>query len=311
MADRLERALLAVRLGSEAARRVQAEKVVNALEKPDKSPVTVADFAVQAIVAHHIGALVGEESAAEATQDRRIFDATVEAVRSVWPEATPKDVEDAIGLGGAEPTREGFWTLDPIDGTKGFLRGEQYSVSLAYVENGRPVLGVLGCPNLPADPSKAFAPPDPVGVLYYAIEGQGAFEVATAGPRRISAAAPSDAITFCESVESDHSDQAAHRRIIDTLGVTARSVRIDSQCKYAVVARGQAHAYLRLPTRKDYVEKIWDHAAGAIVATEAGCTVSDVNGKALDFSTGRGLRNNSGVVVAAALFHARLIDALR
>ena len=54
-----------------------------------------------------------------------------------------------IDRGGAEPAGGRFWTLDPIDGTKGFLRGEQYAVALALVENGRVVLGVLGCPNLP------------------------------------------------------------------------------------------------------------------------------------------------------------------
>jgi 3'(2'), 5'-bisphosphate nucleotidase len=47
----------------------------------------------------------------------------------------------------ARPDR--YWTLDPIDGTKGFLRGDQYAIALALVEHGEVVLGVLGCPNLP------------------------------------------------------------------------------------------------------------------------------------------------------------------
>jgi 3'(2'), 5'-bisphosphate nucleotidase len=37
-----------------------------------------------------------------------------------------------------------FWTLDPIDGTKGFLRGEQYVVALALVVDGQVQIGVLG-----------------------------------------------------------------------------------------------------------------------------------------------------------------------
>ncbi len=62
---------------------------------------------------------------------------------------------DAIDLGAdapdssSRPTERGFWTLDPIDGTKGFIRGQQYAVCLAYIVGSEPVIGVLGCPNLP------------------------------------------------------------------------------------------------------------------------------------------------------------------
>ena len=87
-------------------------------------------------------------------------------------------------------------------------------------------------------------------------------------------------------------------------------VRLDSQCKYAVVARGQAEVYLRLPSKKGYVERIWDHAAGALIAQEAGCVVTDVFGKPLDFSHGRGLEANKGVVVAPVALHGRIIAAI-
>jgi 3'(2'), 5'-bisphosphate nucleotidase len=78
-----------------------------------------------------------------------------------------------------------------------------------------------------------------------------------------------------------------------------------------VVARGQADAYLRLPTRADYVEKIWDHAAGKLVAEEAGAIVTDIDGKPLDFAHGATLSRNRGVVCAPPEFHAALLDAIR
>ena len=89
-----------------------------------------------------------------------------------------------------------------------------------------------------------------------------------------------------------------------------KPVRLDSQCKYAVVARGQADGYLRLPTRRDYVEKIWDHAAGSIIATEAGAVVSDVEGRTLDFTHGRRLERNRGIICASPAIHSRVIDAI-
>ena len=85
----------------------------------------------------------------------------------------------------------------------------------------------------------------------------------------------------------------------------------DSQCKYAVVARGQAEAYIRSPTDRFYEEKIWDHAAGFRVILEAGGRVSDVNGAPLDFSIGRGLARNKGVIVTNGLCHDRVLAAVQ
>ena len=117
--------------------------------------------------------------------------------------------------------------------------------------------------------------------------------------------------TFCESVEGSHSlhNHAAH--IATILGVTDPPLRIDSQCKYAAVARGDVSIYLRLPTRIDYEERIWDHAAGWIVVTEAGGQVSDVHGQPLDFSRGRTLSGNTGVVATNGKLHPLVINVVR
>ncbi len=77
-----------------------------------------------------------------------------------------------------------------------------------------------------------------------------------------------------------------------------------------MVARNQAEAYLRMPTGADYVEKIWDHAAGMLIATEAGAVVSDITGKPLDFSQGWRLESNRGVICAVPGLHSRIIKAI-
>jgi 3'(2'), 5'-bisphosphate nucleotidase len=116
---------------------------------------------------------------------------------------------------------------------------------------------------------------------------------------------------FCESVESGHSSHSDSARVATLLGITAPPFRIDSQCKYAAVARGDAAVYLRLPTRKGYEEKIWDHAAGLRVILEAGGRVTDVRGRDLDFSLGRTLRDNLGVVVTNGPTHDAVLAAVR
>src|SRR5690606_4262601 len=113
------------------------------------------------------------------------------------------------------------------------------------------------------------------GVLMLAARGHGAtseplFREGTRRAIRVSAVQDPAQARFCESVESGHSDQDQSVRIAAALGITTPGLRMDSQAKYAGLARGDASIYLRLPTRKDYREKIWDHAAGLIVVEEAG-----------------------------------------
>ena len=114
---------------------------------------------------------------------------------------------------------------------------------------------------------------------------------------------------FCESAVSMHSDRGGHAGIAKRLGVTAAPVRMDSQCKYGAIARGDASIYLRLPSSATYREKIWDHAAGFIVVTEAGGTVTDAYGRELDFSLGRTLERNRGVVATNGLLHRKVLAA--
>jgi 3'(2'), 5'-bisphosphate nucleotidase len=112
-------------------------------------------------------------------------------------------------------------------------------------------------------------------------------------------------------VESGHSDQDESARIAAVLGIETEPFRIDSQCKYATVGRGDASIYLRMPTHADYREKIWDHAAGKLVVEAAGGKVTDIHGRSLDFSHGRALQENRGVVATSGAIHDRVIDAIR
>ncbi len=320
----------AVALAARACREVQASlERVKAITKDDKSPVTVADFASQAIVGRvlteRLGrgvVLVGEEDSKWLREEDHAPHraATLAAVRAVWPDADEKSMLDAIDVGAGDTLHGSFWTLDPIDGTKGFLRNQQYAIALAFVERGTPVVGVLGCPNLPRDFRRPLDEPDAHGCIYTAIKGAGVSETPADDPaaapvtiRRLDREA-GEPLSICESVESAHSKQDDTARILARLaegGQPSREpARLDSQAKYAVTARGQADAYLRLPTKKDYVERIWDHAAGALVATEAGCFVTDIRGRALDFSQGRGLERNKGVVCAPPRVHGLILGAI-
>jgi 3'(2'), 5'-bisphosphate nucleotidase len=202
--------------------------------------------------------------------------------------------------------------LDPIDGTKGFLRQEQYAVALGLLVDGQVALGALGCPAL--SPTATDGAPAE-GCAFIAVRGQGAamrrLDDPSETPVRVDGVTDPRAARLCESVESGHTDQSSSARVAAALGLSAAPVRMDSQAKYAAVARGDASIYLRLPTRADYVERIWDHAAGAVVIEEAGGVVTDVDGRPLDFSRGRGLSGNRGVIATSGAVHAAVLAAVQ
>ncbi len=309
---KLDTAITAVRAAARASRIVQQDLVhALSIDKRDKSPVTVADYAAQAIVCALLKQdfpaipIVAEEGSAELRRkenSRLLLSVTGHVAGQLGPDTSTDDVLAYIDHGGAKATKKAFWTLDPVDGTKGFLRGGQYAIALALIEKGEVTLGVLGCPNLQINQQ--------TGALFAASRGKPArmYELFNeAGPGKsigTSSVSSTSQVRFCESVEPGHSNQDVASKIAKILGIKQAPCRIDSQCKYAVVARGDAEVYLRLPVDASYKEKIWDHAAGKIIVESAGGKVTDMHGKPLDFSCGKFLKNNSGIIATSPLIHS-------
>lgn len=341
-AKELRIASLAVQRATILTKKVFQEKVKGTELKSDKSPVTIGDYGAQALIIaaikHNFPAdsIVGEEDSSSLKANESIRSQVWAAVRDTHLSSESADeelggpIEDeqamlsAIDAGDSAGGAKGrIWTLDPIDGTKGFLRGGQYAVCLALIVNGEVEVGVLGCPNLPVDDQAPFSAEmsDSAGyqrgVLFAAVKGQGA----TSQPLSHGDLMSSKSIhmkvnslaeaTFCEGVEPGHSSHGDQAAIAKKLGITKPSVRMDSQSKYASVARGAGDIYLRLPVSETYEEKIWDHAAGILIVGEAGGIVTDARGDAHDFSQGRTLKKNKGVVVAPKELHPQVLKAVQ
>lgn len=121
----------------------------------------------------------------------------------------------------------------------------------------------------------------------------------------------SSPIHFLESVEKAHASHSFNSRVAALMSPPAgEPIRMDSQAKYACLARGDGSVYLRMPTGKTYVEKIWDHASGNILVTEAGGVVTDGRGNDLDFGLGRTLGENWGIVAAGKDVHGKVLEAI-
>ncbi len=214
------------------------ERGFEVAEKADGSPLTAADRGAQEIIAAGLKRLspdvplLSEESAAVAFEERR-----------AW-------------------TR--FWLVDPLDGTKEFVsRNGEFTVNIALIEAGRPVLGVVYVPVL--------------GMTYYACRGQGAFKHKGAeAPRALRARARPDDKPIVATSRSHPSAFLA--AFLARLG-PHDTVSMGSSLKFCLVAEGAADLYPRLgPTME------WDTAAAQCVVEEAGGVVLDRDGRALTYN---------------------------
>lgn len=317
-------AFRAVQAAAELCQSVRSTLDGDVLEKDDQTPVTVADFGSQALICRALqdvfpdDPVIGEEdaSALRGSDNSVVREQVIQEVRAHHPNADAETIFDWIDHGTARAYSDRFWTVDPIDGTKGFVRGDQYAIALALLEDGDLKVAALCCPHLPS----ALDEDSPVsrGQAFLAVRGQGTVQKpldaesdASPSPVHTSDQTSPSESRFTESFVSAHSSHDLAANTGERLGITADSIRIDSQAKYAIVARGEAEIYLRLPRPgTDYTERIWDHAAGSLVVQAAGGTVTDMYGRPLDFTHGRLLDENVGVVATNGPVHDAVIEAL-
>jgi 3'(2'), 5'-bisphosphate nucleotidase len=208
--------------------------------KADGSPVTRADRAAEAVLVAGLRALLP-------------------GVAIVSEEG---DVEAAVAGAGST-----YWLVDPLDGTKEFLKGlPEYTVNVALVEAGLPVLGAIHVPAMDC--------------LYLAARGHGARRLDARGETRLVAAPvahPRRAVVSRSHLSPETS------ALLTRLGIT-KTIPRGSSFKMCAVAEGAADVYPRLgPTR------LWDTAAGAAIASEAGCDVVALDGRPLRYDLAAGL----------------------
>lgn len=172
---------------------------------------------------------------------------------------------------------ERFWLVDPLDGTKEFIkRNGEFTVNIALIENGAPVLGVV------------YAPA--AGLMYFAERGRGAFrERAGEAPARIRSGL---AGTGIRAVVSRSHPDAHVEAFLKGYDVSSR-VEAGSSLKFCIVAEGRADLYPRFGETWE-----WDTAAGHAVAAEAGASVVLPDGSPLLYN--KESIKNPGFIAASA-----------
>ncbi|KAF6163198.1 hypothetical protein GIB67_025062 [Kingdonia uniflora] len=349
----LDVAVRVVQMACSLCQRVQESLVSKSDEhvmaKDDDSPVTVADWSVQATVSWVLSECFGSRNVSIIAEEdvqtlsrpdaKCLLEAVVKTVNDCLAEA-PKfgikgpdialeisEVLEAINRCNSTGGPKGrYWVLDPVDGTLGFIRGDQYAIALAMIEDGEVALGVLGCPNYPMKKewlnyhhnhypilsSQITSESWEKGCVMYARKGCGeawmqplvhdnkkfvwpnsAIEV------RVSSIDDPALATFCEPVEKANSSHSFTAGLAHSVGLRNQPLRVYSMVKYAAIARGHAEIFMKF-ARAGYKEKVWDHAAGVIIVQEAGGVVTDAGGRPLDFSKGMFLEGLDRGIIACS-----------
>lgn len=157
-----------------------------------------------------------------------------------------------------------FWLVDPLDGTKEFIkRNGEFTVNIALIRDGRPVLGVVHTPAL--------------DTTYWAAEGEGASKREADGSERRIGVSDYRATGLRVVASRSHAGEVMPR-FLDALG-NPESLSKGSSLKFCLVAEGTANLYPRFgPTME------WDIAAAYSVVTEAGGTITDLEAQPLAFN---------------------------
>ncbi|MBS6032910.1 MULTISPECIES: 3'(2'),5'-bisphosphate nucleotidase CysQ [Pantoea] len=202
--------------------------------KSDDSPVTAADIAAHQVIVNGLAQL-SPEVPVLSEEDPPAWE-----VRQHW---------------------QRYWLVDPLDGTKEFIkRNGEFTVNIALIDAGKPVLGVVYAPAL--------------GVMYSAAEGK-AWKEEGGHREQIHAR---DARPPLVVVSRSHGDDDEMKQYLKQLG-EHQTVATGSSLKFCLVAEGKAQLYPRFgPTN------IWDTGAGHAVAMAAGAHVHDWQGKTLDYA---------------------------
>ncbi|KAH6611751.1 hypothetical protein B0J18DRAFT_82455 [Chaetomium sp. MPI-SDFR-AT-0129] len=328
---------------SDAALKVEGEGSFG-LVKDDLSPVTVADFAIQALLTRTLhnafpdDGFVGEESADELRENPKllarisaIFSSSFSAASNSSPLFhDPTDICDAIdSCATLTPSAAGrFWVFDPIDGTKTFIRGEQYAINIALIEDGRQVLSVVACPLLSATTTAAPVNDDSVdptgrGALLYGVRGHGAYvRPLFAAPdeaqsRRIprhadDAVGPEDLRSVTCWAALDSGVDVVHKGVAERLNIAFPGCDLLGWVpRWVVMALGAANTTVWVYKRRDRYAKIWDHAGAMLLFEEVGGLITDVHGENIDLTVGRKFSANFGFVAAPSKLHGLVLQAVQ
>ncbi|TQV94350.1 hypothetical protein V2A60_002613 [Cordyceps javanica] len=332
----LEIAIDALQKASSLSQTVVSAQDKAGIEKDDFSPVTVADFAVQGLLAATFkGAFpednfVGEENASHLRTNEALLNRVWELLSTVprhgltkVPESREQlcELVDLCGSGVPEPRRT--WVFDPIDGTRTYMMGQVYAINIALLVDGQQMVSAVGCPNTSMDARAPLNNPDidpsNGGCIAYAVKDHGAYvrpmhgDLHEVTPRRLSQQPSVSNVEDLHFVTShDMADSALpgiHEKLTERMGIDFPGCDLlPWVLRWTVLAMGLGSTTVQVYKSRQRLAKIWDHAGAMLLYEETGGKITDIDGKRLDWLAGRKFVRNFGFVAAPPSIHGAVLE---
>jgi 3'(2'), 5'-bisphosphate nucleotidase len=224
--------------------------------------------------------------------DRESQEVIIRSLRKTFPGDAFRAEESTPALAEASATGPRMWVIDPIDGTRGFARKTgEFSVMIALVEGGEPVVGVV------LEPATS--------VCTYAVRGSGCRRCDRGGEPVAVAVTQTASLAESTLVQSHTSRSRGPTMPVQRLKPRTIVETYSAGIKLARVARGEADLYVSTYD----VMNDWDLAAGHVLVTEAGGRVSTLDGRPIRYGE-RNPAHAGGVLASNGKLHDAAIAAL-
>jgi len=269
-------------------------------QKQDDSPVTLADFTTQIYIISRIKELfpndriIAEESLIDSL-DKNI-ESQIRKCFQYLHIGEIDDLKEALNYRGPNSNRQ--WTIDPIDGTKGYQEGLSYATGIGFIDQSDLIMSVIGIPNYN---EKGLA-------IFVAEKDQGA--KASYGnrnfiPIKVSKQKDLRSSKMCHSL---HYDKPWVMKFAEISGIK-NLVQMDSMAKFCMVADGSADLYIKpMSVTRSF---IWDFLPGDLMVKEAGGIVTDLNLNFLKYKDEKCIISSEGIVASNLILHDEILNIIK
>ncbi|MBY9002501.1 MAG: hypothetical protein KGD73_00870 [Candidatus Lokiarchaeota archaeon] len=269
-------------------------------QKEDDSPVTIADYATQIFIINKIMEQFPSDQIIAEEDDNSFLNH--DARKSISSCYETLNIGENIDIGKSLMKKDKYserqWTVDPIDGTKGYQKGLSYAIGIGFMIKSNPKICTISVPNY-----KKF------GKAIFIAEKDNGSKIAINNSEFISLSVSNQSYLkqakMCHSLHYDEPwvmDFAARAEITNF-------VQIDSMAKFCMIADGTADLYIK-PMNKSR-SFAWDFLPGTLLVQEAGGTVSDLQGNRIEFNDDKCMVSAPGLIASNSIIHDEILKKLR
>jgi len=293
---------LALDLVKEASKITEWFRTKNASSfiKKDDSPVTLADFASQIFIISNIKKYFPEDQIIAEEESSVFIDLYAEnIVKKCYNSLNitfEENLKETLNYRGSNSKRQ--WTVDPIDGTKGFQKGLAYAIGMGFMIQAEPTVCAIGVPNYKNTRLTIFSAEKNHGAKV-SYGDQNFTKISVSSKNEIKK------FRICHSL---HYNKPWVLDFARSLGIT-NFIPLDSMAKLCMVADGSSEIYIKpMNMQRSYT---WDFLPGELLVKEAGGVITDIRGNPIQYVNDKCKITAPGLIASNGIRHEELLNLLK